>query len=53
MIESRIGVSFSQASRGMVLRHADNDKREILGEPKIGEVGRESTSAAALALHSG
>jgi hypothetical protein len=58
MMESRIGVSFSQVSRGMVLRRADSDEREV-GEVeeskdrKAGFASRDSTSAAALALHSG
>ena len=59
MMESRIGVSFSQVSRGMVLRRVDSDKREVgkVEEPKVGKAGlyasRDSTSDAALALHSG
>jgi hypothetical protein len=58
MIESRIGVSYSQVSRGIVLRHADSDEREVgmVEEPKDGKAGlasRDSTSAAALVLHSG
>ena len=59
MMESRIGVSVSQVSRGMVLRRADSDERGVgkVEEPKDGKVGlsasRDSTSAAALALHSG
>ena len=59
MMESRIGVSFSQVSRGMVLRRADSDEREVgkVVEPKDGKAGlyasRDSTSAAALAFHSG
>ena len=59
MMESRIGVSFSQVSRGMVLRRADSDKREVgkVEELKVGKAGlyasRDSTSATALALHSG
>ena len=53
IMESRIGVSFSQVSRGMVLRCADSDEREI-GEVEAGlYASRDSTSAAALALHSG
>ena len=59
MMESRTGVSFSQVSRGMVARRADSDERQVgeEKEPKVGEAGlcasRDSTSAAALALHSG
>ena len=56
MMESRIGVSVSQVSRGMVLRRADSDERGVgkVEEPKDGlSASRDSTSAAALALHSG
>ena len=52
MMESRIGVSFSQVSRGMVLRRADSDEREV-AESKSEFSRKDSTSAAALALHSG
>ena len=55
MMESRIGVSFSQVSRGMALRRVDSDEREVgkVVELKAGFPSRDSTSAAALALHSG
>jgi hypothetical protein len=55
MMESRTGVSFSQASRGMVLRRADSDEREVekAVEGKADFSNRDSTSAADLALHSG
>ena len=54
MMESRIGVSFSQVSRGMVLRRADSDEREV-GEvvELMAGSSRDSTSSAAFALHSG
>ena len=53
MMESRIGVSFSQVSRETVLRCADSDEREVGGVEAGLEASRNSTSAATLALHSG
>ena len=56
MMESRIGVSFSQVSREMVPRRSESDEREVgeVVEPKAGfSPSRDSTSAATLALHSG